>query len=132
MAIQMSVELRNARADAVETVGGTTPVLKIFTGAQPADAAAVNTGTELVSITLPSDWMAAAANGVKTKSGTWQAAAIAAGTAAHFRLYKANGTTVVKQGSVGQGTGDLPLDNTNIASGQTVTIGTWTLTEPHA
>jgi len=134
MALQASVTVRNAKLDAVETAIGTTPVLKIFTGAQPANCAAANSGTELFSEDLPSDWMAAASSGSKAKSGTWQAAGIAAGAAAHFRLYASDGTTCHLQGSVTAtgGGGDLTLDNTSIAVGQTVTITSFTLNEANS
>ena len=133
MAVQLSVAVRNARLDQVEAIIGTAAVLKIRTGAQPADCAAADTGTVLASMTLPSDWMNAASSGTKTKLGTWQdASADAAGTAAHFRVYASDGTTCGLQGSVGQGSGDLSLDNTVIAVGQTVTINTFTLTDGNA
>ncbi len=132
MAIQLAVLTRNARLDAIETEVGTTPVLKLFTGAQPANCAAANSGTELWSETCPSDWMAAASSGAKALAGTWQANAIATGTAAHFRLYASDGTTCKMQGSVGIGTGDLQLDNTSLASGQSVTITAFTLTDGNA
>lgn len=134
MAIQLSVETRNARLDAIETVAGATPVLKLFSGAQPANCAAANSGTELWTETLPADWAAAAAAGVKAKSGTWNALGIAAGVAAHYRLYKSDGVTCVLQGSVTTtgGGGDITLDNTNIAIGQDVTIATWTITDGNA
>lgn len=129
MAVQLAVSTRNARLDAIETDAGASAVLKIRTGAQPADCATADSGTVLATMTLPSDWMAAASGGTKAKSGTWQdTSADASGTAGHFRLYKSDGTTCIMQGSCGQGSGDLQLDNTNIASGQTVTVTgfTWT------
>lgn len=133
MAIQLSVAARNGRLDAIETEGGTSAILKIRTGAQPADCAAADTGTVLATLNLPADYMAAAASGSKAKSGTWQdTAADAAGTAAHFRIYKSDGVTCFIQGSVGQGSGDLSLDNTVIAVGQTVTITGFTLTDGNA
>lgn len=133
MALQLSVAARNGRLDAIETEAGTSAILKIRTGAQPADCAAADSGTVLATLNLPSDWMAAAAGGTKAKSGTWQdASADAAGTAAHFRLYKSDGVTCVLQGSVGQGSGDLSLDNTNIAVGQVVTVTAFTLTDGNA
>jgi hypothetical protein len=133
MAIQLSVAARNGRLDAIETEAGTSAIMKIRTGAQPADCAAADSGTVLATLNLPSDWMAAASAGSKAKSGTWQdAAADAAGTAAHFRIYKTDGTTCVIQGSVGQGSGDLSLDNTVIAVGQVVTITGFTLTDGNA
>lgn len=133
MAIQLSTTVRNARLDQIETTIGTSAVLKIRTGAQPADCGAADAGTVLASITCPSDWAAAASGGSKAKSGTWSdSSADNSGTAAHFRLYASDGTTCHMQGSVGQGSGDLSLDNTNIASGQTVTINTFTITDGNA
>jgi len=132
MAVQLAISTRNARLDAIETDLGTSPVLEIRTGAQPADCATADSGTLLASLTLPSDWMAAAAAGSKAKSGTWQdLAADAAGVAAHFRI-KTSGAVCKLQGSCGIGTGDLQLDNTNIAVGQTVTVTAFTLTDANA
>lgn len=133
MTIQLSTAVRNARLDAIETTIGTSAVLKIRTGAQPADVATADSGTVLATINCPSDWAAAAASGAKAMSGTWtDSSADASGTAAHFRLYASDGTTKHVQGSVGQGSGDLSLDNTNIAAGQVVTINTFTFTDGNA
>jgi hypothetical protein len=132
MAIQLAVSTRNARLDAIETDLGTSPILELRTGAAPADCAAADSGTVLATLTLPSDWAAAAASGSKAKSGTWQdTAADATGTAAHFRL-KTSGGVCKLQGTCGIGTGDLQLDNTSIATGQTVTITSFTLTDGNA
>lgn len=130
MAIQFSTAARNAMLDAFETelITGGAPVLKVFTGAQPANCAAANTGTELASGNLPADPFAAAASGAKAKQNTWTMTGVAAGDAAHFRLYKNDGTTCVEQGAVGQGSGDLSLDNDTIAVSQVVTVTAWTLT----
>jgi len=133
MTVQLAVSTRNSRLDAIETEIGTSPILKIRTGAAPADCAAADSGTVLVTMTLPSDWMAAAAAGAKAKSGTWQdPTADAAGTAAHFRIYDSGGVVAHLQGTVGQGSGDLSLDNVVIAAGQTVTITAFTLTDGNA
>lgn len=133
MAIQLSVAARNGRLDAIETEAGTSAILKIRTGAQPADCATADSGTVLASMTLPSDWMAAASGGSKAKSGTWQdASADASGTAAHFRIYKSDGTTCVIQGSVGQGSGDLSLDSTTVVATQSITITAFSLTDANA
>lgn len=132
MAIQFSVSVRNARLNAFETTTGTAAKLYIRTGAPPADCAAADQGTLLITFDLPSDWMNDASNGSKTKLGTWQANAVASGVAGHFRIKDSSGVTTHMQGTVGQGSGDLSLDNTNIASGQQVTIGTFTLSDGNA
>ena len=135
MALKYSVTVRNAQLDAFETACGTSAILMIRTGAAPANCAAANSGTVLATLNLPSDWMAAASSGIKSKSGTWEdVSADATGTAGHFRLYASDGTTVHAQGEItatGLG-GDLTLDNTSISSGQTVTITSFTLTAGNA
>lgn len=129
MAFQFSVAARNAALDAIETAAGTAPTLTIRTGAAPADCAAADSGTALATMTLPSDWLAAAASGSKALSGTWQdTSADAAGTAGHFRIKQ--GATCHIQGSVSAsgGGGDLVLDNAVLAVGQQVTITAFTIT----
>lgn len=135
MALQLSVAVRNGRLDSIETVIGTTAVLKIRTGAQPATVATADSGTVLATLTLPSDWLAAAASGAKAKAGTWQdTSADATGTAAHFRIYASDGTTAHIQGSVGAtGSGaDLELDNVSIAAAQSITITSFVLTDANS
>jgi hypothetical protein len=137
MTIQMKAECRNARLDAIETYGGGSCAMKIFTGAQPANCLAANQGTDLVTINLPADWMAAAGSGAKAKAGTWSgtAGAGAGATPGHFRIYNSqatmDGSTCIMQGSCGVGSGDISFDGT-ITSGQTVTISTFTLTDGNA
>lgn len=131
MAVQASTTVRNAMLDALETAIGVSAVMKIRTGAQPANCAAADSGTVLATLTLPSDWMAAAASGAKAKAGTWQdASADAGGTAAHFRLYESTGVTCHLQGTVTVtgGGGDLTLDNVTISAAQVITITGFTLT----
>ena len=132
MAIQLSDTVKNARLDAIETAIGTSAVLKIRTGAAPSGIADADSGTVLATLSLPSDWMAAASGGTKAKSGTWEdTSADATGTAAHFRIYASNGTTQHIQGTVTAtgGGGDMTVDNTSFAAGQTFTITGFTLTE---
>lgn len=132
MAVQLSVAVRNARLDAVETAIGTAPRLKIRTGAQPANCAAADSGTVLADVTCPSDWAANASAGSKAFAGTWQdASADNAGTAAHFRLYASDGTTCHVQGTVTAtgGGGDMTLDNAVLAAGQVFNVTSFTLTD---
>lgn len=131
MTVQHSDVVRNARLDAIETAVGVTPFLDIRTGAQPANCAAADAGTELEHMALPSDWLAAAAAGSKAKSGTWSGTVDAAGTAGHYRIKDTTDTTCHEQGSVTGtgGGGDLELDNAVLALSQAITINTWTYTE---
>lgn len=130
MAFQFSTTARNAALDAIETAIGTSAVLKIRSGSVPADCGTADAGSVLATLNLPSDWLAAASGGSKSKSGTWEdASADATGTAGHFRVYASDGTTVHMQGTITAtgGGGDMTLDNTSIASGQQVTITSFTI-----
>lgn len=135
MTLQYSVAVRNAKLDAVESNVGTSAIMRIRTGAPPANCAAADSGTVLATLNLPSDWLAAAAAGVKSKSGTWQdASADAAGTAAHFRVYDSGGTVCGIQGTVTAtgGGGDMTVDNTSFAVAQVFTVNSFDITAGNA
>lgn len=133
MTIQLSTSVRNGMLDAIETAIGTSAVVKIRTGAQPANCAAADSGTVLVSYTLGSDWAAAASSGSKSFSSTpISGTASATGTAAHYRVYASDGTTCHMQGSVATSGGDMTIDNTSITSGQSVNITSWSITGSNA
>ncbi len=129
MALQYSIAVNNARLDQVETTVGTAPKLQLRSGGVPANCAAAASGTLLAELTLPSDWMAAAASASKAKAGSWTGTGAAAGTIAHFRIVDTAGTTCHAQGTVTAtgGGGDMTVDNTSIAISQAVTVNTFTL-----
>lgn len=135
MAIQLSVDVRDAMLDAIETEISTDPILTIRSGAQPANCAAANSGTVIATLTLPTDWLAAASSGSKAKSGTWQdSSADNAGTAAHFRIHESSATTCHMQGSITATSsgGDMELQNTVVTAGQDITISAFTITAGNA
>lgn len=130
--LQLSTAVRNARLDVIESTIGASAVLKLRTGALPANVAAADTGTVVSTISLPVDWMAAAASGSKAISGTWQdTAADATGTIGHFRVYASDGITCHLQGDVTltAGGGAMTVDNTSVNAGQQITVTTFTLTD---
>lgn len=135
MTLQLSVAARNALLDAIETAVGATAIMRIRTGAPPASCATADAGTILAELTLPSDWLAAASAGVKSKAGTWEdTSANATGTAGHYRIYDSTGVTCHLQGTVTAtgGGGDMEVDNTSFAVGQAFTVTAYSLTAPNA
>ena len=129
MAIQYSVASRNAQLDAHATTLGANFTTKIFTGSPPANCAAADSGTELVSFTACN--FASASSGTMALTGTPETAtAGATGTAAHFRMY--NGATCHVQGTVATSAADMTVNNASITSGQTVNINDYTLTAANA
>jgi hypothetical protein len=133
MALQYSGTVRDAKLNSVETTIGTSPILTIRTGAAPANCGTANSGTVLATLTLPSDWMAAASGGTKAISGTWQdTSADATGTAAHFRIHDSTGTTCHIQGTVGTSATDMIVDSVSFTATQSFSITSFTLTAGNA
>jgi hypothetical protein len=135
MSLQFSVAVRDAMADAFESVTGTAARLTIWTGAPPANCAAANSGTLLATLALPPDYMATSSNGTKAKSGTWQdTSADNGGTAGHFRIHDTAGTTCHAQGTITitGGGGDMVLDNPVFAQNQSITVNSFTFTMGNA
>jgi hypothetical protein len=134
MAIQLSTTVRNAMLDAMETAIGVSAKIFILTGTQPATCATAQSGTKLVEFDLASDWAANASTGSKAFNTVSSATAVNTGTAGYYRLYASDGTTCHEQGTITAtgGGGDMTIDNTSIATGQTVNITGWTWTEPGA
>lgn len=131
MTIQMSVAMRTARVAAIETTIGTAARVSIRTGAQPATCATADSGTELIRYTLASDWSSQTTAVLTFTSTPISGSATGTGTAAHYRIYASDGTTCGMQGTVTAtgGGGDMTVDNASIASGQTVQITGWTITD---
>jgi hypothetical protein len=134
MSLQLSVIVRNARLDIIETTIGTSATLKVLSGSMPASCAASETGTTLATIVLPTDWMANAAGGSKSLSGNWEdTSADASGVAGYFRIYDSAQTCHV-QGTItaNGGGGDMTVDNTNFALGQDFKVTAFSLTDANA
>ena len=130
MAIQKSVDLRDAQNDEIETILGASPLLELRTGAAPATCATADSGTLVASMTLPADAFSASSGGTKAKLGTWQDLSADNGdTVGHFRLKTSGGVCKV-QGTVTLtgGGGDITLDAVAVLAGQQLTINTFTIT----
>jgi hypothetical protein len=131
MTIQLSVSARNAMLDALEVAIGTSAVLKLRTGAQPANCAAADAGDVIATYSLASDWMAAAASGSKAFSSTplTDSSADNSGDLGHYRVYASDGTSCHMQGSITAtgGGGDLTVDNVSVTAGQSVQITSWSI-----
>jgi len=134
MAVQHSVAVRNARADAKETAIGASAKLQLWTGSPPASCAASDSGTMLAEFALASDWATAASGGVKAFAAVTPVNAVAGGIVGHYRIKDSTGATCHEQGTVTLtgGGGDLTIDNTTTNSGQEVQVPGWTVTEPGA
>lgn len=136
MAVELkyAVLLKNAKLDAITTYVGTSAKLRIYSGTKPANPDTAITGTLLAELICnASAFAGAAASGVLTASaisnGTGDAGAGTGTAATHYRIWKSDGTTPCLDGTVGASDADLILNNTSIASGQTVSVTSLTITE---
>jgi hypothetical protein len=133
--LQLSIPVRNARLDTIETTIGVSPIAEFRAGSLPADCAAAASGALLAQSVLPSDFLAAASAGSKVKAGTWTITGIAAGTIGYFRIYNSGSPSQCDiQGdvTVTAGGGAMTVDNTSIAVSQVATVTTFTLTDGNA
>lgn len=128
MALQKSTAIRDLQADAIIDTIPAGALVRIYTGAAPANCAAAASGTLLAELALP--------NPVGTKSGqvitfgtiTGDASADATGTAGHWRVVNSAGTTCYLQGTCGTSGADMNLNTTSITAGVAVDITSWTIT----
>jgi hypothetical protein len=136
-AFKSSTGLRNGLLTTLNTTFS-SKTLEIRAGTQPTHADdSIATGTICATITLPATPFSVSGASL-AKTGTWQdASADNACTATWFVMYDTadgTGSTTTAERIVGSvtatgGGGDLVLDNTSIAAGQTVTISTFAITQ---
>jgi hypothetical protein len=126
-------------------------VIDIYSGSQPANADAVESGTKLARITLSSGAFVAAApdNGLnfdaatsgvlaKATGETWSGEGLANGTAGWFRIYDnslttgASATAIRMDGSIATSGGQLNMTTTSIVTSGTTTVDSVALTFPAA
>lgn len=106
--------------------------LRLYAGTIPTNADTALAGnTLLCELTMAADSFPAASAATLTANAiTADASADATGTAAFFRLYKADGTTNLLQGSVGTATADMIINSTAIQAGAQVSVTSFVVTMP--
>ena len=143
MALRLSTGLRQAliTTDDFKSLmdGG---FLDIYSGSQPTNADAIETGTLLCSITTGTAGTAGitfgtAASGILPKSADgWQGTVLVAGVAGWARLYGpgkttgTNGTAYRMDMNAGLSGADLVLSHTNLVADTIQTVKTFSITQP--
>lgn len=149
MALRQSTGFRNKALDGASGSGGVKALLvggflDIFTGAQPASADYVETGTKLIRISSTSGTSAsdglrfgtAAAGVLPLTVPAWTGSVTVAGVAGWARFYGTGGTTgtsateVRMDMSVGVSGADLNLSHTNLVVGSVLSITEFSITDP--
>ena len=130
MTVGMSVPLRNARLDAIETFVGSAPLLRIYDGTRPSTGGAVT--TLLAELACNADFSAAASSGTLTLNAiSNDNAANATGTASWARLVKSDGTTHCMDFSVTAtgGGGDITVATVSFVANAVITMTSAVFTE---
>ncbi len=133
--LKYAVLLKNAQQDAITSHMGASALIDIYSGSQPASPdVAIGAQVKLATLSCSATFAPGAASGVLTlnaiTSGTGTAGAGGGTTATFCRMTTSGGTAKI-DGTVGigaPGAFDLCLNNTSIATGQTVSATSWTLT----
>lgn len=130
MAIQYSPTHRTNAMSQLNTDIGINAVIKIFSGAPPANCATADSGVLGVTFAGNAANFGTVSAGVLTAAAVASATASAAITAGYFRIYPAAATTTnaVTQGTCGTSGADMILTNTSIASGQACNFTSLTVT----
>ena len=127
MATTLSTAARNAACDAV------VDLVDAGAGAGKIRIKSAG-GTVIAEVAFADPAFGAASTGVATALGVpltgAGVAAAGTGTAAATFDVTDSANTVLWSGAVGNGSGELSLNNTNIANGQVVTVTSFTHTQP--
>lgn len=126
--LKYSASLKNGRLDQITSKVGTSGLLDIYDGTQPASPdTAITSQVKLAELPCSATFAAGASGGVLTANSITSANAVASGTASWFRLKTSGGTAHV-DGTVGTSGTDAIIDNTTIVSGQPVNCTSLTVT----
>lgn len=123
MAISITTAIRNALLDAYGA-NFNNGTLKLYAGSVPADANTALSGqTVLGTLNFGATAFAAASGGSMSANAiTQDSSADATGTAAFYRAFKSDGTTVIEQGTIGTSGADLNLNTTSIVAGGPIQV----------
>lgn len=124
--LKYSASLKNLQQDALTTKLGASCLIDIMSGTQATNPdTAIGAQVVLATLTGNATFAPGASGGVLTlnsiTSGVGTAGAGGGTVATWFRM-KTSGSTAHVDGTVGISGADLNLNNTNIATGQTVAI----------
>jgi hypothetical protein len=126
MALGYVTTLRNARLDEITAAIGSSGLLRVYSGTQPATGGTAT--TLLAELALSATSAPAASGGVLTFSAiTDDSSADASGTPTWARLCTSGGTAVVDM-TAGVGSGDLNFNAAIVAAG-TVSVTSFVITD---
>jgi hypothetical protein len=131
-----NVTVKTSRSAAINTAMGASGLIKLYTGAPPADASVAATGTLLVTLTCAATFgtvtpgVSGGANAYLTAGAVTAANGVATGTPGYARLETSAGVGVadLDVGATGSGASVIMLPDT-VTSGAPVSITSIVITE---
>jgi hypothetical protein len=131
MAKSMAAAIRNAQAQVVSDALD-SGYIRVYAGSVPASAdAALGGATLLAELTFGNPSTGAPASGVITANAiNSDPSANATGTAAFYRTFQSDGTTVVEQGTVGTSGADMIVPTVSVVSGVEFRVTSYTHSVP--
>jgi hypothetical protein len=85
--------------------------------------------TLLATITLPNPAFGSPSSGAVAKSGTWTATAVASGVARLGRFISSD-TNKTMEVTIAESAAEMIIDDEDVVNGGTVTVSTFTITQP--
>ena len=130
MATQYSLTSRTNVSNQRNTDIGINAVIKLFSGAPPANCGTADTGTMLVTFAGNATTFGTITAQVLTASAVASVTATATGTPGYFRVYPsaATGVNAVIQGTAGTTGTDMILTAATVTAGQTTNFTSLTIT----
>jgi len=129
MALGISTTARNNMLDELTAAIGSSGLLRIYDGTQPATGGTAT--TLLAECPLSATAAPSASGGVLTFSTITDDTALATSTATWFRITTSGGAHVI-DGTVGTGAQDLVFDSVSFVSGGTISVSSFTITAGNA
>lgn len=130
--LEYSNGTRHSQNQGLIAYAGTGAIFSLFTGTQPANANTAITSQVLLVSMVIAGVFGTDTNGTLTLGAVTAGIAANTGTAAWFRIYKSDNSTVVMDGSVGLTGADLNLNSVSITALQTVGITSGTIIRGNA
>jgi len=130
--LEYSNSTRHSQNEGLIAFAGTGAIFSLYTGTQPANANTAITSQVLLVSMVIAGVFGTDTNGTLTLGAVTAGTAANSGTAAWFRIYKSDNTTVVMDGSVGLAGADLNLNSVSITALQTVGITSGTIIRGNA
>lgn len=132
--MQYSVTTRTNQMSTLNTDIGINAVIKIFTGALPANCGTADTGTLLATFAGNAAGFGTASAGALTASAVASVTAAASGTAGYFRVYPSAATTTnaVVQGTAGLSGTEMIMTANPVTLGQTINFTSLVVTRSGA